>query len=244
MEDRLRLADIHLNLLYLTDLGGHTVASRDPDVPTPLVHLVRTPDGNRGYVAAFLPAQARAMAEYALGGEPVVENVNALESTPPQLDALLEMLTRPESGSRLYRGPIYAFDNSPHYDGPAVLIEDVSTIAVVPELAWLKDRTPEVEGPIAVMRNEAGEVVAVCRSARSFGRDGEAGVETALAYRGRGYAAETVGLWAATVRANGGTPIYSADWSNAASRAVARKLGLVLVGEDVSLIEGQLVRPQ
>jgi hypothetical protein len=41
--------------------------------------------------------------------------------------------------------------------------------------------------------------------------------------------------WARAVRALGAEPLYSTSWQNAASRAVARKLGLVLYGTDLSI---------
>ena len=63
----------------------------------------------------------------------------------------------------------------------------------------------------------------------------EAGVETAAECRGRGHAAAVVARWAAAVREQGAEPLYSTSWRNKASRAVARKLGLVPVGRDLHI---------
>ncbi len=101
----------------------------------------------------------------------------------------------------------------------------------VPELAWIREASAD-EQPLSVARNSGGEVVAVCHSARSTRTAAEAGVETAADYRGRGLAGIVVLGWAAAVIAGGRIPIYSTQWTNQASRAVARKLGLIPFGED------------
>jgi hypothetical protein len=71
-----------------------------------------------------------------------------------------------------------------------------------------------------------GHAVSVCFCARRSTVAAEAGLETAPAFRGRGYAARVTSAWAAAVRASGRTPLYSTSWANVSSWAVARKLGL------------------
>ncbi len=53
-------------------------------------------------------------------------------------------------------------------------------------------------------------------------------------FRGRGYASLATAAWASAVRASGREPLYSTDWQNAASQAVARHLGLTSCGEHLS----------
>jgi predicted GNAT family acetyltransferase len=101
----------------------------------------------------------------------------------------------------------------------------------VPELAWVRDVTP-AERPVTVARNDAGEIVSVCHSARATDRAAEAGVETAPAFRRRGLAGTVVVAWAAEVLSEGRRPMYSTQWTNGASRSVARRLGLVAYAED------------
>ena len=91
---------------------------------------------------------------------------------------------------------------------------------------WSADEIPEREPIMAVM--EGGYPVSVCFCARLSEEAAEAGVETASAYRGRGFAPRVTAAWAAAIRASGRVPLYSTGWTNTQSRAVARKLGLVL----------------
>jgi hypothetical protein len=131
-----------------------------------------------------------------------------------------------------YLGPAFRFpDRLPSASGAAELISDPANEPVVPELSWMREVLP-AEHPLAVARNAAGEIVSVCHSARASERGAEAGVETVPGYRGLGLAGEVVLVWATGLLAEGRTPLYSTQWSNRASRAVARKLGLIQFGED------------
>ncbi len=60
-------------------------------------------------------------------------------------------------------------------------------------------------------------------------------METLEEFRGRGYAAAVVAAWARAVRASGRIPFYSTSWDNIASQAVARSLGLIQYGSELSL---------
>jgi len=80
-----------------------------------------------------------------------------------------------------------------------------------------------------------GHAVSVCASVRQTSDAYEAGVETAVAHRGHGFAAPAVAAWAAAVRAMDRVPLYSTSWKNTASQAVARKLGLIQFGNDLHI---------
>jgi predicted GNAT family acetyltransferase len=62
-----------------------------------------------------------------------------------------------------------------------------------------------------------------------------AGLETLEEYRRRGHAVAVVAGWARAVRAMGRIPLYGTTWDNIASQGVARKLGLVRYGTELSL---------
>jgi predicted GNAT family acetyltransferase len=68
-----------------------------------------------------------------------------------------------------------------------------------------------------------GHAISVCFCARRSQLAAEAGVETAVGYRGRGFASRVSAAWARLIRRSGRLPLYSTSWSNTASLAVARK---------------------
>ena len=82
-----------------------------------------------------------------------------------------------------------------------------------------------------------GHPVSVCCCARRSPIAAEAGLETASAFRGRGYASRVTSAWALAIRESGRTPLYSTAWNNQSSLAVARKLGLKIYATNWS-IEG------
>src|SRR5689334_22010530 len=94
---------------------------------------------------------------------------------------------------------------------------------------WIAGEIRAGRGPVVAVRErgEEGHPVSICFCARRSSTAAEAGVETAARFRGRGYAQRAVTAWAGRIKAEGLTPLYSTDWSNHASLAVARKLNLV-----------------
>lgn len=87
---------------------------------------------------------------------------------------------------------------------------------------------PRPDRPIFAVVVE-GRVVSACGSARESDEAGEAWVQTAPTFRRRGYARQAVAAWAQNLQKRGKTPFYSHRRENAASRAVARSLGLTKV---------------
>jgi RimJ/RimL family protein N-acetyltransferase len=215
----IELTELHLAQLYETSADGLLVRPRNYARPAPRFSLMRTVEGNRWLISAAIPKEERAELNAALAIEPVITSNEALEVTPPRIAC----------GAR---GPAFYFpERIPDLDGPVEILADPRETPTVPELAWLRDAKRH-EQPLAVARNEAGEVVSICHSSRSTPAGTEAGLETAADYRQRGFGAAVVALWAAAVRAEGRLPLYSTEWSNEASRGVARKLGLIMYGED------------
>jgi predicted GNAT family acetyltransferase len=94
---------------------------------------------------------------------------------------------------------------------------------------WLAD-VPRRRPFLAMV--EGSQAVAICASVRISPAVHCAGVETHPAHRRRGHARRAVGAWACSVRSLGATPFYSTSWENAASQAVAERLGFHLVGAD------------
>jgi hypothetical protein len=232
---RLALAEMHLDLLYHRDGAGLLLRSRDPDVATPFFHLIRTTEGNRWLLSSALSEEQRRELGEVLASEPVIGDLSQMESRPPVLHGVPALLAAERPTAVDECGPAFLFpDRLVAETTIATIVREPGDIRPVPELAWIRDVGSSAQ-PLAVARNSAGEVVAVCHSARATRDAAEAGVETARNYRGRGLAGAVVLAWAAAVQAEGRLPVYSTQWTNQASRAVARKLRLVMFGEDYHL---------
>jgi RimJ/RimL family protein N-acetyltransferase len=125
---------------------------------------------------------------------------------------------------REYGGPAFVLPARPCVDDDRVRLlgpEDRNSFRS--HFDWL-EREFAASEPVAGVFAD-GAVVALCWCARRKTAAVEAGVETAPAYRRRGYARDATARWAAAMRAAGRFPLYSTSWSNAASLAVAAALG-------------------
>jgi hypothetical protein len=100
---------------------------------------------------------------------------------------------------------------------------------------WTSGEIEAGRAPVMAVHGEDGHPVSICFCARRSSAAAEAGVETAAAFRGRGYAPRVTTAWASAVRELGLIPLYSTDWQNLASLSVARKLALVHFATDFSV---------
>lgn len=229
------LPALHLDVLYVTDDRGRLEAVRSDSVGTPLLHLFRGTMANRWLIGTAIPEDVAARAESLLAEEPV-EAPDRWEHHPPRCAEALRTLLTPfrtaATASDEYRGPAFAFPGDLRVTGdPEVYQPDGDESMFAPRLAWAASASP-AEAPIVVSRDEAGRVVSLCHSARSTSEGAEAGLETIEEARRRGHALAVTSRWAGEVRAGGRTPLYGTSWGNEGSRAVARRLGLILYGED------------
>jgi hypothetical protein len=166
------------------------------------------------------------------------------QDVPEELSEQIAVLARREPlAGDLRSAPVYAAEylsltgGRPGFAGPAFIFPEtlapLAGVALVDDERWLlrnfRDWQPgEISGgraPVwAVI--EDGFPVSICFCARRSDTAAAAGLETAEAYRGRGFGSRVTTAWAMAVRAVGRVPLYSAAWSNEPSLAVARKLGL------------------
>ena len=121
-------------------------------------------------------------------------------------------------------GPAFSFTEVIAPPSNIVLVDDLQLLEHN-FTGWKADEIPERLPIVAVM--EDGHAVSVCFCARRSDMAAEAGLETAMAFRGCGLGPRVTAAWALAIRASGRIPLYSTSWSNDASLAVARKLGLV-----------------
>lgn len=204
------------------DARGRIVSTREPE-PTqgPLFTLIR---GAAGCAWAMHAAVAEPIA-WELGrlaGEEAPLPAHDPRQ-PPRHAAAYRALLR---GSSLVAGPTFTVpDELPGARGFALSIVDRLEPLTRHFRGWTSAELPERAPIVAIL--EDGYPVSVCFCARRSDEAAAAGVETASSFRGRGFAPAVTAAWARAIRATGRLPLYSTSWDNAASLAVARKLGLV-----------------
>lgn len=142
----------------------------------------------------------------------------------------------------------------PGFNGPAFTFPDTFTF---PETVSATLGVVQVDDERYLQRNfrgwELGEIgagrapvmaviqdgypVSICFCARRSESAAAAGLETAEAFRGRGFGSRVTAAWAVALRATGRVPLYGAAWTNAPSLAVTRKLGLTPYASEWSVSE-------
>jgi RimJ/RimL family protein N-acetyltransferase len=158
----------------------------------------------------------------------------------PELAARLDALAQSEPPSADLRAPLVnaypgIVESGPSFRFPYELPEVDGIVTVETEeplirhfKGWKPGEIAAGYGPVFAIAVD-GAPVSVCFCARKTDDDAAAGVETAEAFRGRGFAPRVTIAWARAMHASGREPGYGTAWTNHASLAVARKLGLVPV---------------
>lgn len=235
----MRISDLHLleiqaDALFTHDSRGRIGYVNEPDGDrAPRFFFGRTAEGNLWRFRDDLAQDIVRQLDRLAADEPVQGNLRA---EPRNLGAFLEVLRADREIPSIDAGPAFRFpDELPAPANVARITR--ANVHVLRGLGWdLEASAQEFEdrGPVLAVI-EDGAAVSVCFCARLTARAAEAGVETVEAYRGRGCAPAVVAAWAHAVRAIGRIPLYSTPWDNLASQAVARKLGLIQYGTDLSL---------
>jgi hypothetical protein len=239
------LMERHVEALYTHDTAGRLVRVREHNGgPAPRFFLGRTADAVvcrcRQDVdgALCIALEAAAAADPVDFAAEVTSNGRAADEA-----RYVALLAQAAPVTKVWGGPAFHFateipdpaarDGAGAAGGAVVLVTDENVDVLRPLLpAWVPD--VHLSPPLMALALD-GQAVAVCGSVRITAPVHEAGVDTAAPFRGRGYAPQVVAAWARAVRELGAEPLYSTSWQNAASRAVARKLGLVLYGTDLSI---------
>ena len=213
--------DLHLRTLYVLDGRGRITAVREPGryphghYPPSVFCLVRGAGACVWAVRADVPDD--------LAGE--VDALARDEPPTPDLRAPLRHAKRYASllGGKVRSGPAFSFpDELPDTGEDVVLIDDEAPLE-----RHFQGWAAEIPGRSPVVADlEDGHAISVCCCARRSDVAAEAGLETAAAFRGRGFGTRVTAAWALAIRASGRTPLYSTSWENHASLAVARKLRL------------------
>ncbi len=230
----LHFLEIQVEALFTHDPDGRIRSTNEPGGGlAPRFFFGRTREGNLWRLRYDLPEHTVRRLEELAAGEPVHDDLRA---EPRNLAAFQEVLREDGEIQSVYFGPAYRFPEELPIPITVTRITR-SNLHLLRRLGWdLEAFAQEFEGraPIVAML-EDGAAVSLCFCARLTERAAEAGVETLEEYRGRGYAPAVAAAWAHAIRATGRIPLYSTSWANLASQAVARKLGLVQYGSDLSL---------
>jgi RimJ/RimL family protein N-acetyltransferase len=234
-----RVSDLQLLTLQVDALFTHDARGRIRDVRepggerAPRFFFGRSGEGNIWRCRDDLGDETVRTLDDLAAEEPVRDDLRA---EPRNLEAFLASLQVDRADPSIEAGPAYRFpDELPVPTTVRRLAR--SDLHLLRLLTWDLDeaaREFERREPFMALI-EDGVAVSLCHSSRLTDRAAEAGVETATEYRGRGYAAAVVSAWSRAIRASGRMPLYSTTWHNHASQAVARRLGLVQYGTDLSI---------
>jgi RimJ/RimL family protein N-acetyltransferase len=230
LPDPLRLMRLHVEALYIMDGRGRLIAANVPGGGTaPRFFLGRTARGSEWWYREDVGARLAGELEAACHSE------GGSETLDPPYGATMyeEILSRHAPITRVWTGPAFSFpDSLTNPEGVVEVTEANRDILLRHLSSWLPDASLGIPLYATVVEDRA---VAVCGSVRVTRAAHEAGVETAPAFRGKGYAGRAARGWAAGVRDLGVQPLYSTSWDNAASRGLANALGLLRFGSDLHI---------
>jgi hypothetical protein len=220
--------DIQLRTMFVLDDRGRIKSTREPEpTPGPLFTLIRSLSSRAWAVRADLSEALAAELDRLAGEERPLHDLH--QDTPLHASRYLFLV-----GGRISAGPALIFPDEITHPADVTTVDDLHLLERNFR-GWTASEIPGRSPILAVI--DDGYPVSICFCARISEFAAEAGVETAAAYRGCGLASRVTAAWALAIRARGRIPLYSTSWKNAASLAVARKLGLVQYATDWSLIE-------
>ncbi|WP_019586959.1 GNAT family N-acetyltransferase [Deinococcus apachensis] len=232
------LMELQTSALFVSDRDGRLRFIREPGYeeneldPAPRLFMGRTPEGNVWRFRHDLPADLVRELEDLCRAEPVLPGFTTAADEPRNAASIRDVLAAHTPITAEERGPAYRVPGGVPVPENVVLISEDNAHLLEAHFPWkITSRASFRFAPIAAAVKQ-GSAVSICFCARLTQDAAEAGVETAEAFRRRGHAGAAVARWAAAMRQLGRLPLYSTHWSNVASQAVARRLGLVRYGED------------
>lgn len=223
--------ELHLNTALILNGEGRIVSTREPGAQRgPLFSLVRSATHCAWAVRADIPKDlARELDRLADEEPPALD----LRDAPLHADRYVSLLRgriRPDydavTKSSQSDGPLFTFPDAVVQPGDVVVVEDEQLLAHHFR-GWVPGEIAAGRAPVLAVVAESYPV-SVCFCARRSDVAAEAGLETAAQFRGRGFGPRVTAAWALVIRSSGRIPLYSTWWTNTASIAVARKLGLIL----------------
>ncbi len=224
------LMKIQVEALFTQDENRHLRHINEPigdREPAPRFFIGYTNEGSICRFRHDLPDDVIAQLKEVTAAEPISVNSQRIPKNHRQFEDILQ---RHAPIERVWVGPAYRF---PEHITPPTNVVRLSCEKAGLLKKGFAEMVPELNSSqpyLAII--EDSQAVSICRSVRVSSRAHEAGVDTRVGYRRRGYATSVVTAWALAVRALNCIPLYSTSWDNVASQSVARRLGLVQYGVD------------
>jgi hypothetical protein len=217
--------ELQLETLFVLDDDRRIASTREPNATAgPAFALIRDRRACAWAIHRDVPDSLnRELVAFARTEPPV----NEFSDEPLYASAYAALL-----GDRIESGPAFVFPTTTAAGREVVEVTDLSELSRHFR-GWSSDEIPDRSPILGVL--EDGHAVSVCFCARRSPVAAEAGLETAPSFRGRGFGALVAAAWARAVVETARLPIYSTSWGNAASLAVARKLGLQACANDWSV---------
>lgn len=222
--------EIQVEVLFTQDNNGCLQCINEPigaTKPAPRFFFGYTNEGSICRFRQDLPDNIVTQLKEVAATEPVVMNSQKIPRNHGQFKNILQSHAPIE---RVWVGPAYRF---PEHIAPptnVVRLSRANAGLLKGDFAKIVSALNSSQPYLAVI--EDSQAVSIYRSVRSSSRAHEAGVDTLVGYRRRGYATSVVAAWALSVRALNSIPLYSTSWNNIASQSVARRLDLVQYGVD------------
>jgi hypothetical protein len=232
MNDRDLMA-LRADTLFTYNDRGRMLLTNEPREdgrrPAPRLWLGRTVDGCVVRFGAAVPDTLVGDLQAIIDDQPPAGDLHA---PPVGLTAVRDALSGHAPITEEGGGPAYRYPASIERPGEAVRLTDANRELVRETYPWLYDELPDWSPCFVMVRD--GAAVSACFSVRFSAGAAEAGVNTQVAFRGRGFAVAVSAAWGAAIRETGRIPLYSTGWNNLASQGVARRLGLIMFGSDTT----------
>jgi hypothetical protein len=221
---------LHLDTSYVRDERGRIVRTREPDSSHGAWFVLSRSVHTTAWAthAAISDAMALELDRLAREEPPSHD----LREPPTHAERYLALISQERGAGSIQTisGPVFVFPER---------IEPVSGVVEIHDEAalnhhmkgWLPGEIAAGRAPVMAVIAD-GFPVSACCCARLTDKTAEAGLDTAEAFRRRGFAVRVTAAWALAIRASGRVPMYTTAWTNEASRGVARKLGLIQYAVD------------
>ena len=230
MRSNTELMKIQVEVLFTQDENGYLQRINEPagDIkPAPRFFFGCTNEGSICKFRYDLPDNIVTQLKEVAATESMLMNSQKIPRNHRQFKNILQSHAPIE---RVWIGPAYRFREQITPPTNVVRLSRASAGLLKGDFTEMVSELNSSQPYLVVI--EDSQAVSICRSVRSSSRAHEAGVDTLVGYRRRGYATSVVAAWATAVRALNRIPLYSTSWDNVASQRVARRLGLVQYGVD------------